>query len=381
MSDAPFLLPSDLKANYLAHKDAVDSAAMRVLESGWYIGGSEVDTFEAAFAEFLGVCQAIGVASGTDALTLALRTCGIGSGDIVLTVSHTAVATVAAVELAGAAPALVDIDEETYTMSPACLERALSALAADPDTRGRVKAIIPVHIYGQPAELDAILDLARAYECRVIEDCAQAHGALYRDRAVGAWGDLGTFSFYPTKNLGALGDAGAVVTDDCDLARRARLLKEYGWEERYVSSFAGMNTRLDPIQAAILGAKLGALHEENARRRQIAACYTAAFADSGLMLPVCRDNVTHVYHQYVVRHPDRDSLRDWLKANGIGSLIHYPVPVHRQPAYEGRLALPAGDLAVTERICGEILSLPMHPQLTDSDVERVINAVLTWLSR
>jgi dTDP-4-amino-4,6-dideoxygalactose transaminase len=378
MSDTPFILPSDLKANYEAYKDEIRAAALRVLDSGWYIGGKEVETFEQAFAQFVGTPHALGCASGTDAIILALRACGIGRGDVVLTVAHTAVATVAAIELAGATPALVDVDPERFTLDPERLRSACRALA---DGRaGRLKAVLPVHLYGQPADLPAILAVADEFGLAVIEDCSQAHGARLNGRQVGAWGRAGTFSFYPTKNLGALGDGGAVTTADPGIATQLRLLREYGWKERYVSHLAGMNSRLDPLQAAMLAVKLPHLDAENHRRQAIAARYTAAFRGSALVLPRIFPGAEPVYHQYVVQHPRREALRLFLKERGIGSLIHYPVPVHRQPAYQDRLPLPAGPLCVTEAACERILSLPIHGQLTNEQCDRVIRAVTEWMA-
>ncbi len=379
MAGRPFILPSDLKANYTAYEKDIRAAALRVLDSGWYIGGAEVEAFEQDFARFVRTKHAVGVASGTDALNLAMRTCGIGPGDIVVTVSHTAVATVAAVELAGATPALVDVDPVSYTLDPAKLRAACVSLAGG--HAGKLKAVIPVHLYGHPADMKGIVQIAREFDLRVIEDCSQAHGAELDGRPAGTWGDMGAFSFYPTKNLGALGDGGAVVTADDGLAERARLLKEYGWQERYVSLLPGMNSRLDPLQAAILGVKLKHLAAENAERREIAARYDAAFADSALVRPRVAEGVEHVYHQYVVRHAERDGLRGFLKAEGIGSLIHYPVPVHLQPAYAGRVELPAGELTETEALCDEILSLPIHAQLGDEQFDRIVTAVRDWLAR
>jgi dTDP-4-amino-4,6-dideoxygalactose transaminase len=378
MSDTSFILPSDLKANYEAYKDELRAAALRVLDSGWYIGGKEVEAFEQAFAQFVGTPYAVGCASGTDALILALRACGIGPGDVVITVAHTAVATVAAIESVGATPALVDIDPERFTLDPECLRRACRTLAAG--HAGRLKAVLPVHLYGQPADLPAILAVAAEFGLVVLEDCAQAHGARIAGRRVGAWGQAGTFSFYPTKNLGALGDGGAVTSADPAVATQLRLLREYGWKERYISHIAGMNSRLDPLQAALLAVKLPHLETENRRRQAIAARYTAAFTGSALVLPRTFPGTEPVYHQYVVQHPRREALRLFLKEHQIGSLIHYPVPIHRQPAYQNRLPLPAGPLSRTEAACERILSLPIHGQLTNEQCDRVIAAVNAWLA-
>lgn len=374
---APTLLvPADPKASYLAHKDEIDEAIHRVLDSGWYILGQEVTGFEKEFAAYIGVGNAIGVASGTDALELALRSCGIGPGDGVITVSHTAVATVAAVELAGAIPILVDIDPCTYTMDPNRLEDTIKQQGA-----GRLKAIIPVHLYGHPADMAAIMDIAGRHGLSVIEDCAQSHGAAIGDRKTGTWGHLSAFSFYPTKNLGALGDGGAVVTNDPALAERLRQLREYGFRERYVSHLSGMNTRLDEFQAAILRVKLQYLGTENARRLQIARIYGASLSGTTLVLPQLHAKVDHVFHLYVVRSTHRDGLKAFLKENSVGTSIHYPVPVHLQPAYRGRAVIGRGGLEHTEQVCREILSLPMYPQMTDEQVQRISHLIARWDSQ
>lgn len=342
--------PSDPRANYLAHKSEIDSAVARVLSNGRYILGPEVEAFEAEFGAYLGVAHSIGVANGTDALALALRGCGIGPGDRVATVSHTAVATVAAIELAGATPVLVDIDPETFTIDCAPLENL------------EVRAIVPVHLYGRPANMPRILEIARRRGIKVIEDCAQSHGASIDGRRTGAWGDAASFSFYPTKNLSAIGDGGAVVTGDSEIAARVRSLREYGWQDRYVSEVAGVNSRLDELQAAILRVKLRYLDAENARRREIAARYSGLDPHPG-----------HVYHQYVIRSADRDKLRARLQEHGIGTLIHYPVPVHLQPAYRSRIK--HGPLPESEKAAREVLSLPIYPELGGDAVEAVIRAV------
>ncbi|MDW8269626.1 MAG: DegT/DnrJ/EryC1/StrS family aminotransferase [Anaerolineae bacterium] len=372
----PSIPQTDPRANYLAHKAEIDAAIAAVLEGGRYILGQEVAAFEAEFAAYIGVGHAVGVASGTDALELALRAAGIGSGDAVFTVSHTAVATVAAIERRGATPVLVDIDPTTYTMDPNRLEEAIRSVRRSPSsTVPRPAAIIPVHLYGHPADMTAILTIARRYDLVVIEDGAQAHGATWRGRRVGAWGHLAAFSFYPTKNLAALGDGGAVVTDDAGLAERVRLLRQYGWRQRYVSELPGVNSRLDELQAAVLRVKLRHLDRENERRRQIAAAYTRLLADSGLGLPVCRPEAEPVYHQYVVRTPLREALQARLTAAGIGTLVHYPQAVHQQPAYAGRLPL-GGPLSHSETAAAQVLSLPMYPELTDEAVRCVAEVIV-----
>jgi len=353
-------------AQYRSHKAEIDHAIHRVLDSGWYILGEEVRAFEAEFAAYIGVKFAIGVGSGTEALHLALRACDIGPGDEVITVSHTAVATVVAIELCGATPVLADIDVDRYTLDPEKLPRLLTPCT---------KAIVPVHLYGQPADMTPILEIAHRHGFKVIEDCAQAHGATYQGQRVGSWGDIACFSFYPTKNLGALGDGGMVVTDDPALAEKARLLREYGWAERYVSHIRGWNSRLDELQAAVLRVKLKYLDADNAVRARLATTYNQLLADEDLRLPAERPESNHVYHQYVIRTKRRDELRAFLKERGIGTLVHYPVPVHLQPAYRGRL--PGGDdLPETERVAREVLSLPMYPELAESDVKSVAEAIL-----
>jgi dTDP-4-amino-4,6-dideoxygalactose transaminase len=368
MADTP-IPQTDPKAAYLAQRREIDVALARVLQGGRYILGDEVAAFERAFAAYIGARHALGVANGTDALVLALRALGVGALDYVVTVPHTAVATVAAIELAGAKPLLIDIDPSSYTMDATELARVLTA------PPGRIAAVIPVHLYGQPAELDAILPLARRHGVPVVEDCAQCHGATLGGRRLGSFGDVAAFSFYPTKNLGALGDGGAVVTGDDALAERVRALREYGWRQRYVSDIAGMNSRLDELQAAILGVKLAALDADNARRAAIADAYDGGLAGLSLGLPARRSGASHVFHQYVVRSPARDRLRAMLTQRGIGTNIHYPVPVHLQPAYHGRVSLGPSGLGASERAAREVLSLPIYPQLGDTAVAGVVAAL------
>ncbi|MBX3001848.1 MAG: DegT/DnrJ/EryC1/StrS family aminotransferase [Caldilineaceae bacterium] len=364
----------DPKANYLAHRAEIDAAVAAVLSSGWYILGKEVSAFEEEFARYIGVAAGIGVGSGTDALLLALRACGVGPGDGVITVSHTAVATVAAVEMAGATPILVDIDPVSFTLD---VEKLADLLDDYPVNFPLAKAIVPVHLYGHPADLPAIIEIARRHNLVVIEDCAQSHGAAWDGRITGAWGDMAAFSFYPTKNLGALGDGGIVVTDRADLAERARLLRQYGWRQRYISEIPGVNSRLDEMQAAILRVKLRTLDAENSRRRQIAALYNRGLAGAGIELPAVRAEVSHVYHQYVARTPRRDELQQFLHGEGIGTLVHYPQPVHCQPAYRDRLRIH-GELAQSERAAAEVLSLPIYAEMSDADAHTVVESIRRW---
>jgi dTDP-4-amino-4,6-dideoxygalactose transaminase len=376
-TDPPLTIPqTDPRAAYLAQRAEIDAAIDRVLEDGAYILGREVEAFKRRFAEFIGVPHAVGVASGTDAIELALRACGIGVGDLVFTVSHTAVATVAAIERAGATPVLIDVEPGTYTMAPCELWRTLQM-----PPPGRPVALLPVHIYGQPAELSGLTKIARARGLRLIEDCAQSHGALYRGRPTGSVGNVGCFSFYPTKNLGALGDGGMVVTGDPALAAALRELREYGWRERFISVRSGINSRLDAIQAAVLGVKLDSLAADNARRQAVAARYDAGLDGLPVALPMRRPAATHVFHQYVIRVTERDALRARLRAKGIVTGIHYPVPVHQQPAYRGRLACGPSGLGVCERAAPQILSLPMYPQLSSEAADRVVAELHAFFGR
>jgi dTDP-4-amino-4,6-dideoxygalactose transaminase len=368
--------PVDPAAAYLAHRAEIDEAIRRVLDSGRYVLGEEVAAFEAEFARYLGVRYAIGVGSGTDALHVALRACGVGPGDAVVTVSHTAVATVAAIDLTGARPILMDVEPVTGTLDASRLDSVIKQQYSL-----RVKAVIPVHLYGHPADMPTIMSIADRHGVKVIEDCAQSHGASLNGRKTGTFGHIAAFSFYPTKNLCALGDGGAVVTNDQPLADQLRLLREYGWRQRYVSEIAGLNTRLDELQAAILRAKLPYLDRENERRRALARRYDAAFANTPLMGPRSQQGAEHVYHQYVVRTDRRDELRSFLTDNGVGTLIHYPVPVHRQPAYQGRVVLDDAGLTATEVMCRRILSLPMHAQLSDVDADAVADSITRWSRR
>ena len=357
------ILCSNPKAQYLSHKNDIDAAIFRVLDSGRYVLGNEVLSLEEEFARYIGVTHGIGVGSGTEALHLALAACGIGVGDEVITVSHTAVATVAAIKLAGATPVLVDIEPNFFTLDPSKLKAAITP---------KTKAIIPVHLYGQSVDLDPILEIARKRNLYVIEDCAQAHGATYKEKRVGSLSDISCFSFYPTKNVGALGDGGIVVTNNAKLAKKAKLLREYGWGERYISHMSGWNSRLDEIQAAILRIKLSHLDEDNVKRVSIAKGYYYGLKKIGLKLPEQRVGCKHIYHQFVIRTEKRDELLSFLKSKDIMALIHYPVPIHLQPAYDN---LRYDGLRETEKASKEILSLPIYPELLDSETKTVIDVI------
>lgn len=362
-------------AGYRALKAEIDTAVARALDSGWYILGGEGRAFEEEFSAWLGAGKTVGCGNGTDAIALALRGLGIGPGCAVATVSHTAVATVAAVEMVGATPLLIDIDPVHYTLDPAALA---DALAHPPAGLPPVRAVILVHLYGQPGDVLAIRDICRQHGLALIEDCAQAHGARQDGQRVGTFGDAATFSFYPTKNMGALGDGGAVVMHDTTRATEVAALRQYGWHKHYISDSAGVNSRLDELQAAILRVKLKHIDAQNARRQAIAAAYDAALEGSSLVRPARRPGADHVFHLYVVRSPERDALQVRLREAGIGSGIHYPAPVHLQPAYDRRVAMGHTGLAQTERASREVLSLPLYPELTDEQVARVC-AVLRGL--
>ena len=351
-------------AQYQAMRDEIDAAIRRVLEGHIYIMGAEVERFETDFAAYCGARHAVGVANGTDALHLALRALDIGAGDEVIVPAHTAVPTIAAIEMSGAAPRFVDITADRFGLDPALIERALTP---------RTRALMPVHLYGHPVDLGPMLALAQARGLRVIEDCAQAHGARWHGQRVGAIGDIGCFSLYPTKNLGAIGDAGIVTTNDPGLADRLRELRQYGWRGRQISEVPGFNSRLDELQAAILNAKLPHLDASNARRRAIAARYLDGLGNLPLALPHVQPDCEAVYHLFVVRSRARDRLKAHLQDHGIVAGIHYPVPCHQHPAYRARFGQVS--LPVTEQVVGEILSLPLYPELRDDQDERVIDAV------
>jgi dTDP-4-amino-4,6-dideoxygalactose transaminase len=353
----------DLAKNHQALAEEIESAVQRVLRSGWYILGKEVQAFEEAFAAYHGVKYAVSVANGTDAIELSLMAWGIGKGDEVITVAHTAMPTVTAIERAGAKPVLVDILPNTYCIDPQAVEKAINS---------KTKAIIPVHLYGHPAQLEPLQLLAQKHNLLLLEDCAQAHGARYNGHLVGTFGQMASFSFYPTKNLGAYGDAGAIITNDELLATRLNRLRNYGQEIRYNHIERGVNSRMDDIQAAILGVKLPYLDEQNEIRRQLAAVYQRSL--QGVTSPIEQEKMKHVYHLYVIRHTQRDKLMTFLQKNGVQTAIHYPIPIHRQKSHLD-LAYPEASLPVTERIAGEILSIPLHIHMVESEQMRVIELI------
>lgn len=366
MQTAPLSVPFlDLAAPYEELRSAIDEAVQRVLSSGWYLLGGELRAFEEEYAAFCGARECIGVGNGLDALHLILRAMDIGPGDEVIVPSNTFIASWLAVSQTGATPVPVEPDPRTYNLDPARIEAAVT---------GRTRAIMAVHLYGQPADMDAIGEVAARHGLRVVEDAAQAQGARCRGRRAGALGDAAAWSFYPGKNLGALGDAGAVTTDDPELAERIRVLRNYGSRVKYVHEVEGVNSRLDEIQAAVLRVKLGRLDEWNARRRAVAEVYDAALADSGAVLPHVPEWAEPVWHLYVVRAPRRDELQRALAEQGIGTLVHYPTPPHLQGAYRS-LGMGPGTFPISEEIHREVLSLPIGPHLAVEDARSVADAV------
>src|SRR2546425_969693 len=361
----PMIPYLDLRAQYQSIKPEVDAAIARVLESTQFVLGDAVAGFERALADYCGVSEGIGVNSGTSALHLALLAAGVGPGDEVITVPFTFVATVSAIGYAGARAVLVDIEPDYYTMDPARLEKAITP---------RTKAIIPVHLYGQPADMDPILSIARKHGLTVIEDAAQAHGAKYHGRPCGSMGEVGCFSFYPGKNLGAYGEGGAVVTNDRELARRIRTLRSWGEEKRYEHTGKGFNYRMDGIQGAVLGVKLRHLEAWTEARRSRAAVYRQVLADVPVPLPGERPGARHGSHVVAVRVSQREMWRERLAAAGVQTGVHYPIPVHLQPAHLD-LGYRRGDFPVSEAAADEVLSLPLYPELTDAQIEIVAAAV------
>jgi dTDP-3-amino-3,4,6-trideoxy-alpha-D-glucose transaminase len=361
VSRVPF---TDFKAHVAGVRGELDAAIARVLESGWFILGPEGEAFERELAALFGARHCVGVGNGTEALQLALEALGIGAGDEVVTSPLTAAFSALAIQRAGATPVFADVDEETLTLSPAATERALGE---------RTRAIMPVHLYGHPAEMEAFLDLAHARGVLVVEDACQAHLALCGERTAGTVAEVGALSFYPTKNLGALGDGGAVLTGSDAIAARVRSLRNGGQGEKYRHDLPGINSRLDEMQAAVLRVGLRHLTGWTERRRALAALYAAELEGTDLRLPREQPWARAVWHLYVVRHPRRDALRAALERRGVGTLVHYPVPLHLMPAFPGTGR--AGDFPVAERACGEILSLPLYPEMSDADARGVAAAV------
>lgn len=360
--------------DYRAHRNDIQQALQRVLELGHYILGNEVATFEQEFASFVGVAHSIGVANGTDGIELLLRGLDINEGSSVAVPSQTAVASVSAIVRAGAAPLFVDVDPVTFTMLPESLDQAIHS-----PVRTQLKAVLAVHLYGHPAEMDELRGLCDEHNLILLEDCAQSHGAMYHGKAVGSIGHGASFSFYPTKNLAAIGDGGAVATNDTALADKVRWLRQYGWRERYISDFNGINSRLDELQAAILRVKLPFLTANNKHRRSLAAIYEKGLSDLPIQTPVSRPFCEHAYHLYVIRVKQRDALMKHLTSRNIPAARHYPAAVHQQPGYAA-LTQRSPPLPNTEALVPEILSLPLHPYLAREAVEYTIDAIHDFFS-
>jgi dTDP-4-amino-4,6-dideoxygalactose transaminase len=379
----------DLTRQYETIKPEIDVAISRVLSSGRFILGPEVEAFEREIAEYVGVKHAIGVASGTDALLLSLKALGIGPRDKVIVPSFTFFATAGVVHNVGATPVFADIAPKTFNLDPASVRRILESSPANPtnptnptNSMNPIKAIIPVHLYGQPADMDEIMEIAKEYNLYVIEDAAQATSAEYRRRKVGTIGDLGCFSFFPTKNLGAYGDGGMVITNDDKLAERVRILRVHGSKPKYYHHIVGTNSRLDAIQAAILRVKLPHLDEWTAARQKIADIYDALLGNvRGLKTPYHALDRTHIFHQYTIRVLDgrRDELRDYLKEQGIGTQVYYPLPLHLQKCFQD-LGYKEGDLPESERASQEVLSLPVFPELTEGEISHVVDKIRSVFS-
>jgi dTDP-4-amino-4,6-dideoxygalactose transaminase len=358
------VLFNDVKAVHDTIASELDGAIQRIMRSGWFILGKEVEIFEAEFAAYCGVEHCIGVASGTEAIQLALLSCGIGPGDEVITVSHTAMPTALAIAATGAIPVFVDIDPQNYTLRTDQLTAALSQ---------RTRAVLPVHLYGHCADMDPIMEFAARHNLHVIEDAAQAHGSSYKGRRAGSIGNLGCFSFYPSKNLGACGDGGAVMTRNAELAARLRRLRNYGESRKYHYESMGYNSRLDELQAAILRVKLQYLEKWNECRRRLATRYLSCLAER-FCLPSAPPDCVHNYHLFVIQIEDRDKVQEYLRLHNIETLIHYPLPCHLQPALR-TISHRCCDLTVTERVASRILSLPMSPMLSTDEVDHVVSCV------
>ena len=353
---------------FKSYQSEIESAVLSVMRGNSYILGKEVSAFEKEFATYIGTNSAIGVANGTDAIEIALRALDVGKGDEVITVSHTAVATVTAIEAAGASAVLIDVEPDFYTLNPTQLNEVIT---------NKTKAVIVVHLYGQPADMDTIVSFCDKNKLFLIEDASQAHGAKYKGYRLGTLGVIGCFSCYPTKNLGALGDAGVVTTNNQPLSLKISKLREYGWNNG-VSEYPGMNSRLDELQAAVLRIKLKYLDSDNTKRRKLAEFYTQGLSDLPIQVPIVREGSESVFHLYVVQVENRQGLINHLKENGILAGIHYPTPVHLQPAYKGRIKT-ATDMSVTEAASKKIVSLPLYPELSRKNAEKIISALRDYL--
>jgi dTDP-4-amino-4,6-dideoxygalactose transaminase len=358
------ILCANPSAQFQSYQTEIEEAVLAVMRGNRFVLGEEVTLLEKEFAEYIGTTSAIGVANGTDAIELALRALDIGLGDEVITVSHTAVATIAAIESTGAVAVLVDVEPRYYTINPNQLEAVFS---------DKTRAIIVVHLYGQSVDLNSVKDFCERKNIFLIEDASQAHGATYLGKRLGGIGDIACFSCYPTKNLGAIGDAGLITTNNINLATKVRALREYGWNNR-VSEYAGRNSRLDEIQAAVLRIKLKHLDSDNEKRRQLAKYYTAELTDDRIKLPAIRSGNESVFHLFVIQVEERQKFLEYLLDNDIQAGVHYPIPVHLQPAYKARISV-SSDLSITEGLADRIISLPIYPELSMQDAKKVINTI------
>ena len=361
----------DLQKAYQSHKAEIDDGIKRVLSRNDFILGADVEKFEKEFAEYIGVKYCVGVACGTDALFLALKALGVGLGDEVITVANSYIATALSISMTGATPVFVDMDQKTYNINPDQIEKKITK---------KTKGILPVHLYGQTAEMDKIKKIAAKHGLWVLEDACQAHGAQYKGIKAGALGDIAAFSFYPGKNLGAFGDAGAVTTNDADLAQKIRMLRNYGQKVKYFHLMKGYNSRLDTIQATVLRVKLKYLDKGNEKRRKIASLYDKYLKNSGVVTPYISEDSLSVYHIYPIQSGKRDDLLNFLVKNGIGAQIHYPIPIHLQEAYK-ELGYKMGDFPVCEAFAKRIISLPMYPQLTEKEIKYVADKIKDFVKK
>ena len=361
------IMPNRLDRGFYKYQDEFENKALEVLRSGWYVLGKEVRTFEEEFANYVGAKYCVGLASGLDALWIAFRVLGIGEGDEVIVQGNTYIASVMGVTINGATPVFVEPDE-FYNIDVSKIEEKITK---------RTKAILVVHLYGQASNMGPVLELCRKYDLRLVEDCAQSHGAKYEEKITGTFGDIGCFSFYPSKNLGAFGDAGAIVTNDSALAEKIRIFRNYGSEKRYYNMVVGTNSRLDEMQAGLLRIRLTHMKELEDEKRQIATRYLEEIKNPEIILPRIRDNVTHIWHQFVIRVRDRKELIKYLDEKGIGTIIHYPIPPHLSEAYQ-YLGVLKGSLPITEEYADTVLSIPLYNGMTEEEQTVVIDALNSW---
>lgn len=366
-SEQPYIMPNRMDRGFKRYQNEFENKALEVLRSGWYVLGNEVSSFEKEFACYTGADYCVGLASGLDALWIAFRILGIGAGDEVIVQGNTYIASVMGITINGATPVFVEPDE-FYNIDTEKIEEKIN---------DKTKAILVVHLYGQASDMKKIMDIANKYHLRVVEDCAQSHGACYGGKMTGTFGDIGCFSFYPSKNLGAFGDAGAIITNNGTIAENVRVFRNYGSEKRYYNKVVGTNSRLDELQAGLLRVKLSHMKELTVEKRKIADFYLREIDNSKIILPDIRENATSVWHQFVIRSKQREKLIEYLDSKGIGTIIHYPIPPHMAEAYR-YLDIEKGSLPITETYAGEVLSIPMYNGMTMGEMERVTEALRTF---